>query len=52
MVRSKSLLVFFSVACAVMAVAYLPSLASRERRLYDKRAAFQQRRGEIEAGNA
>jgi len=50
MVSLKGLLVFFSFACAVMAVAYLPWLASRERRLYDERAEFQQRLGQIEAG--
>ena len=43
---------FIDVACAVMAVAYLPWLGSRERRLYERRAGLQQRLGEIEAANA
>jgi MFS family permease len=50
MVSLKGFLVFFTFACAVTAIAYLPWLASRERRLYEERAALQQRLGEIEAG--
>ncbi|HYJ41006.1 MAG TPA: hypothetical protein VEW08_09460 [Steroidobacteraceae bacterium] len=50
MVSLKGLLVFLTVACAVTAMAYLPWLASRERRLYEERAEFQRRLGEIEAG--
>jgi len=52
MVSLKGLLVFFTFACAVLAVAYLPWLGSRERRLYEQRAGLQQRLGEIEAANA
>jgi hypothetical protein len=48
----KGLLVFFTFACAMMAAAYLPWLATRERRLYDERAEFQRRLGEIEAARA
>jgi len=49
MVSLKGLLIFLTLACAVTAVAYLPWLASRERRLYEERAEFQLRLGEIEA---
>jgi hypothetical protein len=49
MVSLKGLLVFLTLACAVTAVAYLPWLATRERRLYEERAEFRLRLGEIEA---
>jgi hypothetical protein len=49
MVSLKGLLVFLTLACAVTAVAYLPWLANRERRLYEERAEFRLRLGEIEA---
>ena len=50
MVSLKGLLVFLTFACIVTAVAYLPWLAARERRLYEERAEFQRQLGEIEAG--
>ena len=49
MVSLKGLLVFLTFACTVTAVAYLPWLASRERRLYDERAEIRQRLAEIES---
>ena len=49
-VRIKEVLVLFTVVCILTAVAYLPWLASRERRLYEARAEYRRRLGEIEAG--
>ena len=48
--RLMEFLVFYSLACAAAAAAFLPWLASCERRLYDERSDFWQRLGEIEAG--
>lgn len=48
MVSLENLLVFMTFACIVTVVGYLPWLAKREQRLYDERAEFQRRLGEIE----
>jgi hypothetical protein len=50
MVSLKGLLVFLTFACAMTAVAYLPWLAARERRLYDERAEWRRQLGDLEAG--
>ena len=47
-VRLIEFLVFYTVTCAVAAAALMPWLASSERRLYDERAEYRQRLGEIE----
>ena len=49
MVALKGLLVFLTFACTIVAVAYLPWLASLERQLYEIRAELQRQRGAIEA---
>jgi hypothetical protein len=49
MVSLKGLLVFLTFTCAMTAVAYLPWLGTRERRLYDERAELQRQLGEIES---
>ena len=49
MTSLKGLLVFLTFACAMTAVAYLPWLGARERRLYEERAELQRRLGELEA---
>ena len=49
MVSLKGLLVFLTFVCAMTAVAYLPWLGTRERRLYEERAEFQRQLGELEA---
>lgn len=51
MVSLKGLLVFLTFACAMTAVAYLPWLGVRERRLHEERADLRQRLGELEAGH-
>jgi hypothetical protein len=38
--RLMEFLVFYSIACAAAAAAFLPWLAACERRLYDERAEF------------
>ena len=50
MVSLEGLLVFMTFACAISAVAYLPWLAARERRLYEERAELRRQLGELEAG--
>jgi hypothetical protein len=52
MLSLKGFLVFVTFACTVTAVAYLPWLATRERRLYGERAELQQRLGEVESRGA
>jgi hypothetical protein len=49
MVSLKGLLVFLTFACAMTAVAYLPWLGTRERRLYEELAEFQRQLGELRA---
>ena len=49
MVSLKGLLVFLTFVCAMTALAYLPWLGTRERRLYEERAEFQRQLGELEA---
>jgi hypothetical protein len=48
--RLLEFLVFYTLACAAAAAAFLPWLASCERRLYDEREEYWQRLGEVEAG--
>jgi hypothetical protein len=48
-VRLMEFLVFYTVACTVAAVACLPWLAARERRLYDDRAEYRRLLGETES---
>jgi hypothetical protein len=52
MVSLKGLLVFFTFACAVTAVGYLPWLKSRETRLYEQRAELRERLGNLESARA
>jgi hypothetical protein len=52
MVSLKNLLVFMTLACIVTIVGYLAWLPRREQRLYDERAEWRRRLGEIEAGSA
>lgn len=49
MVSLKGLLVFFTFACAVTAVGYLPWLKSSETRLYEERAQLRLRLGNLES---
>jgi len=41
--------VFYTVACTVAAIACLPWLAARERRLHDERAEYRRLLGEARA---
>ena len=50
MVSLKGLLVFLTFVCAMTAIAYLPWLGARERRLYEERAEFQRQLGDVETG--
>jgi hypothetical protein len=50
MIALGNFLVFFTCASAVTAVAYLPWLSRLEHQQYEKRAAYQNLLGELEAG--
>lgn len=45
----RDFVIFYSIACAAAAGAFLPWLSSCERRFYDDRAEFRRRLGELEA---